>query len=877
MNQLLLLCSKHNQRNKRAVINACGTAVGGRTLWPLKVRQLSTQALTSALLRTRASSSTLFGTSSETFVFNVNRYHHHHDHHHYYYRPFSTNTNADSTSSINSNKSNDGSDNENSSKSDSNSGRQLIPDDGKTLSNFITKSRSNVDYFNSNVTDSGNGSKNVNHNKSDNIMDIGPIPTSAVLPEDYDEDTSSSTLNDLQTKMLHADEIHDKQQKSIQQRQQQHVLKFHLKTYGCQMNVSDSDIVRSILLNHHQQDNDSNSNNSINNSNIHIKFEETDVEMDADVLLTNTCAIRENAESKVWNRLQQLRAHDAKNPLALEELEHDTTTTTTSNTKKKRKRKNTKKRIIGVLGCMAERLKEDMFKNGTADLIVGPDAYRDLPRLIHALSPLPMFGYKNNNNYNDHGNSVINDNHQYYQQPIMERALNVELSFDETYAEIKPIRKNSSSTGSGGGGSDDDVSAFVSVMRGCNNMCSYCVVPFTRGRERSRDLQSIVEESVQLFEEDGVKEIILLGQNVNSYHDRSEGAILAKPAPAVKTNHDGGVDETKTPLSSMYKTGYKTSNDGFTNMYNLRGGAGYYFVDLVEAISDISPELRVRFTSPHPKDYPPELLHLMAERYNVCNHLHMPAQSGSSDVLKRMRRGYTREAYMELIDDVKAMIPDVSISSDFITGFCGETEEEHRDTLSLMDYVSYDQAFMFAYSMRGKTHAHRTMEDDVPEEIKSRRLQEVISMFRNNVQLRNDQMEVGQLRLVLVEGESKKSKEGNRTWGGRTDQNKRITFPVGKKNDLPHCWSEEAVTPILASLNSMSGGGNGMMRSDLMYEFLRNPKVPLQAGDYAVVQVTEARGHTLRGRLLWRASMKGFYEMGISEVLKDSPLFAHVA
>ena len=330
----------------------------------------------------------------------------------------------------------------------------------------------------------------------------------------------------------------------------------------------------------------------------------------------------------------------------------------------------------------------------------------------------------------------------------------------------------------------------------------------------------------------------------------------------------------------MYKTGYKTSNEGFTNMFNLRGGAGYYFVDLVEAISNISPELRVRFTSPHPKDYPPELLSLMAERNNVCNQLHMPAQSGSSSVLKRMRRGYTREAYMELIDDVKSTIPDVSISSDFITGFCGETDEEHEDTLSLMDYVQYDQAYMFAYSMRGKTHAHRTMEDDVPEEIKAQRLQEVISMFRTKVQQRNDDMEVGKLRLVLVEGESKKSKEGNRTWGGRTDQNKRITFPVGGGGDmysLPHCWSEESISPILASLNSMNMGGNSMMRSDLMYDFVKSPKVPLQVGDYAVVQVTEARGHTLRGRLLWRATMKCFHEMGImggGGGLNDIPLFS---
>ena len=285
---------------------------------------------------------------------------------------------------------------------------------------------------------------------------------------------------------------------------------------------------------------------------------------------------------------------------------------------------------------------------------------------------------------------------------------------------------------------------------------------------------------------------------------------------------------------------------------------GYYFVDLVEAISDISPELRVRFTSPHPKDYPPELLSLMAERHNVCNHLHMPAQSGSTTVLERMRRGYSREAYLNLIDDVKTLIPDVAISSDFITGFCGETEEEHQDTLSLMDYVAYDQAFMFSYSMRGKTHANRTMEDDVPEDVKSRRLQEVISMFRTRVQERNDEMEVGKLRLVLVEGEAKKKKEGKVRWGGRTDQNKRITF------DYKKCWTEEYIQPVLSTLNQ-SYPSNPMMRSDLLYQLATSSKVEVQRGDYAVVQVDEARGHVLTGKLLWRASQSMFSEMGLDE------------
>jgi len=657
--------------------------------------------------------------------------------------------------------------------------RRNLPNDGVTLSHFIASNKND----------------NRGENRNLHEEELIPLPTSAPL--------GLESRNDPRR-----------------------VLKFHLKTYGCQMNVSDSDIVRSILLDKE---------NTIRN--YQITFEEAQEEMDADVLLTNTCAIRENAESKVWHRLRELRAHDSKNPLEplsilapTENTSTDGNKATTVATKKTKGMK--RKRIIGVLGCMAERLKEDMFKDGTADLIVGPDAYRDLPKLISALAPLP----KPENGMN------------HFEMPMMERALNVELSFDETYADITPVRSN-----------PGDVTAFVSVMRGCNNMCSYCVVPFTRGRERSRELDSIVEESKMLFYEHDVKEICLLGQNVNSYHDKSAKAVIAKPA--IEEN----VQEVRNGSKTIYKAGYQTSNDGFSNMFRLRGGAGYYFVDLVDAVSDISPELRVRFTSPHPKDYPPELLSLMAEKNNVCNHLHMPAQSGSTTVLQRMRRGYTREAYIDLIDDVRSKIPDVAISSDFIAGFCGETEEEHQDTLSLMDYVSYDQAFMFAYSMRGKTHASHTMQDDIPEEVKARRLQEIIAMFRTKVQKRNEEMELGKLRLVLVEGESKKSREGSRSWGGRTDQNKRLVFDI--KEDIPKCWSEEAVGTMLSNLNQHYGS-NPLAKSHLLYEFVKSPKVDVKPGDYVVVQVNEVRGHTLKGKLMWRASLQGFSEMK----LEQSPL-----
>lgn len=356
--------------------------------------------------------------------------------------------------------------------------RRKLPDDGVTLSKFIASQQPEI-----------------SQNEDENL---GPVPTSTPLDLYKEEEPLK--------------------------------MKFHLKTYGCQMNVSDSDIIRSILL------------DEKNNS---IQFEETQEEMDADVLLTNTCAIRENAEQKVWHRLKELRAHDSKNPLekiALVNQEEE-------KPRYRKKQANKRKRIIGVLGCMAERLKEDMFRDGTADLIVGPDAYRDLPRLINALAPKPTGNMEQQDNQ---GNLKM------YEMPQLERALNVELSFDETYADINPVRAN-----------PDDVSAFVSVMRGCNNMCSYCVVPFTRGRERSRELESIVREARILFEEENVKEICLLGQNVNSYHDKSESAILARPAIE---------NESSGNKHGSYRAGYNMSNDGFSNMFKLRGGAGKFVI-----------------------------------------------------------------------------------------------------------------------------------------------------------------------------------------------------------------------------------------------------------------------------------------------------------
>jgi MiaB/RimO family radical SAM methylthiotransferase len=535
------------------------------------------------------------------------------------------------------------------------------------------------------------------------------------------------------------------------------------------MNVNDSDIVRRLLS--------------------EAGFEEVDSEIEAHLLLTNTCAIREGAEQKVWQRLRDLKAKRRKRNIAAR-----------SSSRKDSIDNPHQKVVIGVLGCMAERLKEDLFREGSVDLVVGPDAYRDLPQL--ALDLLDVTS-------------------------MVENAVQVQLSLDETYADISPIRRQNA----------DDVSAFCSIQRGCANRCSFCIVPFTRGQERSRPLTSVLDEITRLHLEEGVQEVTLLGQNVNSYHDKSESALFARPASS-----------------------YTMSNPGFHTRIR-RTDAGYFFADLLEQVSEISSELRVRFTSPHPKDYPPELLDLMADRPNICNHLHMPAQSGSTSMLQRMKRGYTREAYLQLLDDVKSKIPDVGISSDFIAGFCDETEDEHQETLSLMEQVRYDQAYMFAYSMRGKTHAHRTMQDNIPEDIKQRRLRELIDMFQTKVQEKNAKQEVGRLRLVLLEGEAKRSAASSRSWSGRTDQNKRVVFPVD--NSLT-AYSQETIQPMIQAIKQHGlPTAASLVRDDA-------PRVELKKGDYAVVEITEARGQSLRGQLLWRSSIGEFAASGLSGMGRDS-------
>ncbi|XP_054641405.1 CDK5 regulatory subunit-associated protein 1 isoform X2 [Dunckerocampus dactyliophorus] len=436
--------------------------------------------------------------------------------------------------------------------------------------------------------------------------------------------------------------------------------KVYFETYGCQMNVNDTEIAWSIL---------------------HDKgYQRTAHLNEADVVLLVTCSIREKAEQTIWNRLQQLTAM-----------------------KKKRMKSRTPMKI-GILGCMAERLKTELLeREKLVDVLAGPDAYRDLPRLL----------------------TVAEGGQQ---------ASNLLLSFEETYADVMPVHH-----------SPQGHSAFVSIMRGCDNMCSYCIVPFTRGRERSRPVSSVLEE-VRMLSDQGVKEVTLLGQNVNSYRDTSEEQFC-------------GAIPTK--LSRGFKTVYRAKQGG------LR------FSDLLDRISQVDPDMRIRFTSPHPKDFPDEVLHLIAERGNICKQIHLPAQSGSSRVLEAMRRGYTREAYLELVQNIRSIIPEVSLSSDFISGFCGETEEDHQQTLSLIRDVGYNIGFLFAYSMRKKTQAFHSLQDDVPAAVKQARLGACISVFRQEAARINAAL-VGSTQLVLVEGESKRSAK---ELCGRTDGNMRVIFP----------------------------------------------------------------------------------------------------
>ena len=419
--------------------------------------------------------------------------------------------------------------------------------------------------------------------------------------------------------------------------------KLYLESYGCQMNFADSEVVASIL--------------------VKDGYETTRNVDEADVVFINTCSIRENAEAKVRKRLTEFKSKKVANPNL----------------------------VIGILGCMAERLKKALLEEEKlVDLIAGPDSYRDLPNLIEEVG-------------------------------TGQKAVNVLLSRDETYADITPVRLDQ-------GG----VSAFVSITRGCDNMCSFCVVPFTRGRERSRDPKTIVEECKILFA-DGYREVTLLGQNVDSYRWNltSKGEIKSEAEPTTD------------------------------------------FAQLLEMVALVSPELRVRFSTSHPKDMVDEVLHMMASYENICPYIHLPVQSGNTEVLERMNRGYSREWYLDRIAAIRRIMPDCAITTDIISGFCGETEEQHQETLSLMDEVIYDYAFMYKYSERPKTLAERRFEDDVPDDVKGRRLEEIINKQLKHSLILNER-QIGSIHKVLIEGNSKRSTED---YCGRTGGNKMVIFP----------------------------------------------------------------------------------------------------
>ena len=427
-----------------------------------------------------------------------------------------------------------------------------------------------------------------------------------------------------------------------------------IQSYGCAMNFSDSEIVASIL----KKDGYSLCNNFV----------------EYDLVLINTCSIREKAEDTVRKRLETINIHKKSKP----------------------------EMVVGILGCMAERLKEKLLhEEKIVDIVAGPDAYRDLPNLVK---------------------NVIEKN---------EKSVNTILSLEETYENIEPVRINS-----------NGITAFISIMRGCDNMCSFCVVPYTRGRERSRNPNSILNEAKDLFNK-GYREITLLGQNVDSFKWSPEN-------------------------NNKIKLEKQSDKNGII-----------YFSDLLEMTAKISPNLRIRFSTSHPKDITNDVLKVIKNYENVCNYIHLPAQSGNSRILKKMNRTYDREWYLNKINDIKSIVGDsCAISSDFITGFCSESEIEHIDTLSLMDNVIYDYSYMFYYSERPGTLAHKKFKDDIPIEIKKRRLSEIVSKQNNHSLIRNE-LTIDNQYKILVEGTSKKSDKYLR---GRTSENKMVIFP--KRNNL---------------------------------------------------------------------------------------------
>ena len=431
--------------------------------------------------------------------------------------------------------------------------------------------------------------------------------------------------------------------------------KVYIETYGCQMNVNDTEVIFAILAK--------------------AGYERTESIDEANLIIANTCSIRDNAEQRIWGRIEVFNQQRKTRPGVL----------------------------VGIVGCMAERLKDKLLDTRKVDLVVGPDAYRSLPRLLEAITP---------------------------ESPQMD----VLLSREATYADITPVRTDR-----------NGISAFISIMRGCNNVCSYCVVPYTRGAERSRDANSIVREACDVYSK-GYKEVTLLGQNVDSY---------------------------------LYKSETETVN----------------FAQLLARVADIAPDLRVRFATSHPKDISDEVIYTMASKPNICRHIHLPVQSGSSRMLELMRRKYDREWYLERVSKIREVMPDCGLTTDVIAGFCTETEEDHALTMSLMDEVGFDWAFMFAYSDRPGTLANRTMQDDVPADVKNRRLNEIIEL-QNRKSLERYRSQIGHTMHVLVEGPSKRDPN---MLCGRASNNMMCVFPAGdiKKGDYTDVTVTDATSATL--------------------------------------------------------------------------------
>ena len=460
--------------------------------------------------------------------------------------------------------------------------------------------------------------------------------------------------------------------------------KAYIETYGCQMNVNDTEVIFSILEK--------------------AGYGRTENIEEASVILANTCSVRDNAEQRIWGRIDQFKAV----------------------------RKNRENVIIGIVGCMAERLKDSLLEKHDVDLVAGPDSYRTLPLMIGNITP---------------GHPQIN----------------VLLSKEETYDDIVPVRTDK-----------NGVSAFISIMRGCNNACSYCVVPYTRGRERSRDPKTILKEARDVFDK-GYKEITLLGQNVDSYF----------------------------------------WNDPETSDNNVN------FAQLLEMVAKIDPTLRIRFSTSHPKDISDEVIYTMAMYENICKHIHLPVQSGSDRILEKMRRRYTREWYLERVEKIREVIPDCGITTDVISGFCSETEEDHRQTLSLMENVGFDFAYMFQYSERPGTLAAKNYPDDVPPEIKTRRLNEIIEL-QGRLSLKSNENDIGKEMKVLVEGPSKRNPD---EMCGRASNNKMCVFP----RKFPDGYVSTADTEEMPGIRK-SG--------------------EIMIGDYIIAEVTSCTSATLICKLI---------------------------